>query len=173
MIKKAIDRIFWRFGGNGNKKPFPVNDKDIEAYNHIEKYFQETQKQQYEANELFAKMYIYTAMKIMENDKSTVYDKNHQKKIGNLLKYPLSQLIENLAQSLNDSEMYSLLEDAGHDFKHPALRKEGEPPECMEKLQTLLKEPKNANKLYGKAWTYEKVKDPIMDEINNLINLYK
>lgn len=174
MVTKAIQRIGWRFSKATEKdNTFTVNQNDIDALNSIAEYIEQTQKQQFEANELFAKMYVYTAMRIMENDKSTVYDNNHQKKIGNLLKYPLSQLIDNLAQSLNDSEMYSLLEDVGHDFKHPALRTTDEPPKCMEKLKELLTEPKNANRLNGNVWTYEKVKEPIMAEVNNLINLYR
>lgn len=173
MVTKALNRIFWRFGGNGNKNPFPVNQGDLDALQELSDYVEETQKQQYEQNELFAKLYIYLSQKIMETDKSTVFETNHRRKIGNLLKKPLSQIVNDLTDSLNDSEQYALLQDAGCDFKHPALRIEGETTKQTQKLNELLRTPKNALKLSRQVWNYEQVNEAIIAEVNHIINLSK
>ena len=169
MIREAIKRIGWRLS-NG---PFEVNRNDIEAFNDISVFVEKAQKKQFEHNELFAKMYIYTAMKIMENDNSTVFDANHRKKIGNLLALPLDQIIENLTDSLNDSEQYGVLKDAGLDLRHPALLKTSERADNMDKINEALKTPLNEERLFGKVWDFEAVKNGMIAEVNNMINLHR
>ena len=163
MIREAIKRIGWRLS-NG---PFEVNRNDIEAFNDISVFVDQAH------NELFAKMYIYTAMKIMENDNSTVFDANHRKKIGNLLALPLDQIIENLTDSLNDSEQYGVLKDAGLDLRHPALLKTSERSDNMDKINEALKTPLNEERLFGKVWDFEAVKNGMIAEVNNMINLHR
>ena len=171
--KQAINRIGWRFGGNGNKKPFPVNAEDIEAFNQFSEYYEQTQKQQFEANELFAKLYIFTSMRVMEKEGSTVFDNSARRRIGNILKKPLSQIIQELQQSLNDGEQYGLLETAGHDFKHPALRKGVENTNVLRSLNELLKTAENVSALTGDVWDYETVEQNMMAEINQQINIHR
>ena len=71
MVKEAINRIAWRFK-RGN---FTPNDKDINAINQIIDWYNDSQKTQFNANPLFAKLYIYVWMKIMDYDKTNVLDK--------------------------------------------------------------------------------------------------
>ena len=80
-------------------------------------------------------------------------------------------MVQDLTDSLNDSEQYNLLELAGSDLKHPVLRKEGEATKTMEKLNELLREPLNGLKLSREVWNYEEVNESIMAEVNNVINL--
>ena len=168
-VKKAIEKIAWRF----LKGNFTPNKNDQDAINDIIDYFNQTQNKQFEANELFAKMYIHTAMKIMESDGTTVFENSHRKKIGNLLSKPIDQIIENLQKSLNDSEQYGLLKDAGHDFRHPALRIEGETRETIKKLNELLKTHENIERLTGEVWDFDTVKTAIEVEVNQMINLHR
>ena len=197
MITNALNRLYWRFGGNDNKNPFPVNQSDLDALQEISNYIDESEKKQYEHNELFAKLYIYLSQKIMENDGSTVFETNHRRKIGNLLKKPLSHIIEDLKNSLNDSEMYFMLdkskikggvipEGMGHvhiDYIHEALSEEMSPENVLKTLNKWVKqkdkEQENIMELYkenpdavlGNVWDYETVQDAMIAEVNNVINL--
>lgn len=171
-IIKAIQRLGWRFSEATKKdNTFTVNQNDIDALTTIAGYVEQTQKQQYEANHLFAKLYTYMAMKIMDNDGSTVFENNHRRKIGNLLKKPLSQIMDDLTESLNDSERYGLLESIGVDLKHPALRKEAETTKTMKELNKALKTPENDSRLLGNVFSKEHVQEAMIAEINLLINL--
>jgi hypothetical protein len=172
-IKTAINRIFWRFGGNENKKPFPVNQEDVNAYNSIDEYIKQAEKQQCQQNENFAKLYTYLFMKILENDKSTVMDNLARKKIYSLLKKPLYQVIEDFKNSLNDSEQYEALEASGASLKHPLLINEQETADSVEKLKEFVKTPENKSKLLGEVWDFETVKECIEAEINQALNLFK
>ena len=171
-ITKAIQRLGWWFSEATKKdNTFTVNQNDIDALKAIDEFVEFGQKEQYNANHLFAKLYIYMAMKIMENDSSTVFENNHRRKIGNLLKKPLSQIIDDLTESLNDSERYSLLESIGVDLKHPALRKEAEATKTMKELNKALKTPENDTRLLGNVFSKEHVQEAMIAEINLLINL--
>lgn len=172
-ISKALNRIGWRFGGNDNKNPFPVNENDIEAFNVIADYVEEAQKKQYEANELFAKLYVHNFTKILERDGATVFENRARDLIGGILKMPLEQIIENLQKSLNESEHYGLFKDAGVSLKHPALRSEGETKQGMKKLNEMLKNDENLKKFKGNVWDYDTVSNAVVSEVNQMINLYK
>mgnify|MGYP003653475861 CR=1 FL=1 len=170
-IKNAINRLGWRFGGNGNKNPFPVNEADINAYNNISDYIEQAEKKQFEANHLFAKMYIFIFMRVLENEKSTVYNNTARRRIGNILSMPIEQLVENLAESLNDTEWYDWLQNKNLEVKHPALRSEAEIKDVQNKIKEnkieltrMIKEP---------VWDLETVMPAIMSEVNNMINLYR
>ncbi len=166
-LEKDIQRLTWRFSSG---KSFTPNQNDINAINSVVDFYNQSQEKQFENNGLFAKLYIYLSMKIMQNDGSTVFENNHRRKIGNLLKKPLSQIIEDLTQSLNDSEQYGILKEAGHDFKHPVLRQKGEAKSVMDKLNKTLLETKNMDRLTGKVWQTEDVEQAIISEVNFMIN---
>ncbi len=172
-IKTAVNRIYWRFGGNENKHPFPVNAEDVEAYTALKDYVKYTQEQQYQQNELFAKLYTYLFMKIMENDKTTILDTEARKKIYSLLKKPLFQVVEDFQASLNESEMYSLYDDLGIDLKHPLERSEEETIQYTNKLNEAVREPETMKRFTGKAWDFETVKDMVEAEVNQAINFFK
>lgn len=168
-IYKALSRLQWRFSQG---KEFKPNENDIESFNEILKYYSETQKQQFEANELFAKLYVYLFQKILENDKSTVFDNNARRKIGNLLERPLSQIIEGLKDSLNDSEQYCFFSDVEIELKHPALLSREEKQKSVDKAIERIKK-EGSKRILGQVWDYETVKDAVMPEVNQMINLYR
>ena len=167
VVSKALDRIFWRFGGKGNKNPFKVNQADVDAFNSLSDYVKETQKKIVQHNQLFSKLYVYMVMKIMEQKGSTVYDNIARKQIGNVLKMPLSQLIEMLTESMNESELYGRFEELGVIQKHPALRTDDENAHNTQVLE------KATADILDKPWSYEDVEPAIIAEINQMIELHK
>jgi|TARA_R110000803_G_scaffold54072_1_gene110640 hypothetical protein len=201
MINKAVQRLWWRFSEATKKGgTFTVNQTDLDALTQIAGYVEQDQKKQYEANELFAKMYVHTAMKIMEQDNTTVFDNNHRRKIGNLLKMPISQVIQNLVQSLNDSELYSIIDESkikdgtinsklsymsfealshvmyskGSTEKDIALKRiawDKQKLKESDNLERLFKE--NPDAFTGKTWTFDSVEPSIIAEVNQQINLNK
>lgn len=168
-IYKALSRIKWRFQQG---KEFKPNENDIMAFNEILKYYSETQKQQFEENELFAKLYLYLFQKIIENDKTTVFDNNARNKIANILKKPLSQIIEELKDSLNYSERYCFFEDVGVDLKkHPLLSTRAEKEKELDKIINQITA-EGLRRIKGDVWDYETVKEAVLSEVNQMINLY-
>lgn len=166
----ALSRLKWRFEQG---KEFKPNETDIEAFNEILKYYSDTQEKQFEANELFAKLYLYIFMRILENDKSTVFDNNARKKIGNILVRPLPQIIDELKDSLNRSEQYCFLNDLGIDLeKHPALSSREETQKEVDKIISQMKK-EGPSRIRGDVWDYETVKNAVIPEVNQMINLYR
>ncbi len=172
-IKKDIQRIGWRFSEavKRNDNSFKINQNDIDALNGIAEYIDKTQKQQFEANHLFAKLYIFCFMRVLEKEGSTVFNNSAKQRIGNILKKPIEQIIEELVVSLNDSEKYDWLENLGIEIKHPALRTEAETIENNKKINEALKE--NRNIITDPVWNYNDVKDCVISEVNQMINLFK
>lgn len=166
-IRKAINRIGWRFGDNENPKPFPVKKEDIEAYNEIVRFIKIQQSQQFEANQLFGKLYIFVYMRFLSKHQATVLDDRPRKELHSILHKPISQWIEEFKQQLNDNEMYSLLECVGVDLKHPVLVSD------EERTQNTSKAKKVAEKLLNEVWDTETVTECLTVEINNAINKYR
>lgn len=164
-IKKAINRIAWRFGANENKQPFPVNQNDIDAFNIISKTLKEHQEQQWRQNELFAKLYVYVYGRFIEKMGMTVMDTEPRKALNKILQLPLSHWIEEFKNKQNDSDLYAKFEKAGIDIKHPAFISEETRSENLEKAKTI-----NFNQ---EVWDYETTLQMLEIEINNAINLNK
>lgn len=173
-IKTALNRIYWRFGGNDNKNRFPVNEKDVEAYNSIKNYIAEKEKAQFVEQELFAKLFIYLYQKVIEQDQGNIFDTHCRRKIYNLLKKPMPQIISDFQQSLNDSEMYNLMEEVGIDIdKHPAFKTEDQKNEETEKLKDKIANPDNHKRLSGEVWDFESVEECLISEVNQALDLYQ
>lgn len=171
---QALNRIYWRFGGNNNANPFPVNENDIEAFNLLYDDYNRRQKEQFHDYTLFAKLFIYLYMKILLNDGSTIEDGFARRKIYNLLKKPLSQIIEDFQKSLNESGQYAFLNKiTGVEEKDHALQTEAEKAANLRKLEEMLKDPENRIKFFGDVWDYDKVQMLAEAEVNQAINYFK
>ena len=164
---KALNRIRWRFGAENDKPAFKLNQNDVNAINRLSEYVVETQKEIYNANKLFAKLYVYMVMKIMEQKCTTVYDNIARKQIGNILKMPLEQLIEMLTDSMNESELYDLIKDSGVVMKHPLTRTEEENEQNKGAIKNLSPE-----QIQEKPWKFDDVQRGIIAEINQMIELH-
>lgn len=173
MIRKHLQRLVWRFTDAGKKpsKSFTVNQNDIEALKGIDEYVERMEKNLFHSNELFAKLYIFMFMRVLENEKSTVYDNSARRRIGNLLSKPLEQVISDLVDSLNDSELYNWLENLGIEIKHPALRTEAETIDISNKLNNALKTPLKS--VLEPVWEYETVYPAVIAEVNSMIQIHQ
>lgn len=168
--EKAIQRLGWRFSEATKKNnSFTINQNDIDALVSLAEFVDKNQ-QKFQDNQSFAKLYIYTAMKIMENDGSTIFENNHRRKIGNLLKMPMDDIILNLKDSLNDSERYEMIKEAtGDDLRHPVLISKEKQYENIEKIKEALITDVNKKKLLGEIWNFEDVKTGIISEVNAML----
>lgn len=172
-ITKAIQRIGWRFKtGLQKDNTFSINENDVEALKVIDSYITQTQKQQYESNELFAKLYVFLFRQYLEKYRTTVYDNNVRKSIGEILEKPLPHLIDELRTSLNESELYTILKEAGSTMKHPALKTEQDTQADLKAISNIDTE-KLVAAAKNEAWGFETVNTAIMSEVNNMINLHR
>ena len=169
-VRKALNRIAWRFGGNGNKNPFPVNENDIEAFNAIAKSFKSYQEQQFQQNQLFAKLYIFVYMRFISKMGATVMDNEPRKAMHKILEKPIKYWIEQFKDEMNDSDLYTSLKELGIDAKHPAMISN---EELTQRNTNISNEKDNVLKAIKNVWDYETVKECLEIEINNVINLNK
>lgn len=186
-IRKAVQRLGWRFSEAVKKqdKSFKINQNDIRAIKEIDNYVSKSQAQQFVDQELFAKLYIYLYMKILENDKTTVLDTIPRKKIYNLLKKSIPDLIEEFKNSLNATEFYSLSEELklsrikklsdaeceSRNLKHGSYLVEDD-SEDLDKLDGILEDENKRAQFLGEVWDYETVAECIEAEVNQAINYH-
>lgn len=88
-IKKAIEHLAWKF--KNSWKPTP---KDIEAFNEVAEFTETQLTKQYNDNQLFAKLYITLYGELLKYYNSTVFDKEPQKAIHQILDTPIETLIK-------------------------------------------------------------------------------
>lgn len=177
-IRKAVQRMGWRFSEAAKKedRSFKINQQDLEALESIGEYVEQTQKQQYQDHELFAKLFIFTYKRLFEIEGGNILDNGmtaKRRKIYNLLSKPTHQLVEEFTQMLNESEQYALLDHVQGKISHPAELSEADKVRRGEKLKEALKTPENKSKLLGEVWEYEDVKQALEAEVNQAINLFK
>lgn len=168
-IKDAIQRFVWRFG----KGTFTPNQNDVEALNEVINYYNATEKQQYEANELFAKLYITMYGVYLKHYKSTVFDTRARGQMHKILDKPLIQIIEDFKDVLNNSEFYYLMNDSGIDLRGQTLKLSEQKEKEVQTIQEKIKDPENALKFTGDVWDIETVTENVIAEVNNAINLYR
>jgi len=198
-VIKAVQRLGWRFSkackGDGK---FYVNGNDIKALNFIAEYVQDQQKRQYIENELFAKLYIKVYQRMIEHFKSDVFDPVPRRELHRILENSLEGIIHEFTQALNDSEVYFMLNKAkvkngvipdGTAHAHlshlkTALEHSDLPPQKKVEKYLQYKKEKDENsrkwrQLYkenpdaclGDVWDYENVKECLIAEVNNAINI--
>jgi len=171
-IRKAVQRIGWRFAEAAKRqdRSFRLNDNDIQALEVIDSYVVKAQKQQFINQELFAKMYIFLFMKIMEADNSTVLETFARRKIYDVLDKSISQLVDDFTESLNSSEAYVFLEEIGAASNLNGNYNSVKENEIKNKLSESCKDPDNLNRLIGKVWDREFVAEMLEVEVNQAIN---
>ena len=157
---KALERIGWRFSQG---KAFKPNDNDINAYNELVDYYEKTSNEIYNANELFAKLYIYVYMRLLERRQATVMDKGTRKRMYDMITKPMPNIIQEFTQSLNASEFYSLCD--GLDIEARKHTSESKIKEDSKKLENV----KDKAALKGQIWDEATVSECLMQEVNQAI----
>ena len=169
---KAIQRLAWRFGkATENGNTFTINQNDVDAINGIAAYIERTQKEQFKQNELFAKLYIKVYAKMIAHYKTDVFDINVRRRMNDMLSTPMEIIMQDFTEQLNDSERYVQFNNLGIDLKHPALRTNQEAGEYNEKIISLLKTSNLEDVILKDVWSFEDVKECLINEVNNAINL--
>lgn len=172
-IEEALNRLYWRFGGNGNKYPFPVNQNDVDAFNVIKNFVVDKQEKQLKNNELFAKMYIQRYQAELKENQTTIYDISLRKEMHKFLEKSLNQVIEEFTASLNESEQYKFIEEAGVELKHPIIMTETETEIRNKKLAEAINNPEAKKRFLGQVWDYKTVANCLNAEVNQAINKFK
>jgi len=103
-LKKAIDRLSWRFGKC--KVINPVQE-DLDAYNTMLDYIQDSNKEQLSKNLLFAKLYIAVYKRTIEHYNTNILDPIPQKELHKFLDKPIEWHYENFCEFLNQEEWIS------------------------------------------------------------------
>ena len=88
-IHKAIRHFEWKLSNNKN-----TTKTDGEAYNTMVEFVEQKHKQQYNENQLFAKLYITFFGEMLKYYNATVFDKEPQKAIHQILNTPIEVLID-------------------------------------------------------------------------------
>lgn len=173
-IVKAVKRLAWRFEKAVEKdNTFVINQNDIEALNGIAAYVEETQKRQFQNNELFAKLFILAYAKMIEHYKTDVFDDIPRKAMYKLLDRPIEKIIEDFTQRLNDSGKYAFIESVQGQIKHPATLSEAKRSLSTQQMKNALKNAENVDLLIEDVWKVEDVKEFLTIEVNNALNILK
>ena len=98
-IKKALEHFEWKLS---NK--WQPTEKDIEAYNEIVEFTEKQLKQQYNDNQLFAKLYISFYGELIKYYDTTVFDNVPQKALHKILDTPIENLIQKFLDKVNLQE---------------------------------------------------------------------
>lgn len=98
-IKKALEHFEWKLS---NK--WQPTEKDIEAYNEIVEFTETKLKQQYNDNQLFAKLYISFYGELIKYYDTTVFDNVPQKALHKILDTPMENLIQKFLDKVNLQE---------------------------------------------------------------------
>jgi len=168
-IKKAINRITWRIGGNGWK----ANQNDADAINFIIDFVNVKHKEQINNHQLFAKLYIYVYGQFLSLYDATVFDDIPQKELHRILDKPLEQIIEDFTRQLNNSDKYSFYKELGLSKKHPLTMTDQEKKSDMKILEAVKNDKEKLESFITEIWDYEAVKENLEFQINNAINKYR
>jgi len=104
ILKKAINRLAWRFNGGG----FKPNEQDIKAINDVITWINNQKEESIKNNRLFTKLYIYHLNKVLNDYDATIFDEIPQKELSALLAKPLSAFYLAFKQSFDDKTRESI-----------------------------------------------------------------
>jgi len=114
-INKAIKHFEWKL-----TKHWKPTDKDLEAYNEIVEFTEAKLKQQYNDNQLFAKLYISFYGELIKYYDTTVFDNTPQKALHKILDTPIENLIQKFLDKVNLQEQ-TLQHRKTNGIKHPRI----------------------------------------------------
>ena len=112
-IKKAIEHFEWKF--TNKWKP---TQADLDAYNTILKFVEDKHEQQYNDNQLFAKLYITFYGELIKYYNATVFDKEPQKALHQILDTSIQTIIQKFLDKANLQEQ-TIKHSTKNGFKHP------------------------------------------------------
>ena len=166
---RALDNLKWRIeNALKTKKPIRVTEKVIQDYNNIEAFVKRAESGLFEANYLFAKLFVWTYMRELEASKATILDNIVRDRLYTVLRMPYEQLVEQFTKSLNESGLYALMEDVGVSAKCPGLQTKDEIKEDTEKI---LSHENGKAYLMGEVWEKDEVETCLKREIIQAVDV--
>lgn len=173
-VVQSVKRLGWRFTEAVKKNnTFRINQTDVDAINNIAKYVEQTQAQQFQENELFAKLYILVYAKMIEHYNTDILDDRPRKAMGQLLTKSLEETIEDFRERLNDSCKYEFIRSILGEIKHPVTLSDEKRDSNTRKIKKALKSKENQSKITGEVWDFETVQTNLIAEVNNILNIHR
>lgn len=173
-IKKAIDRLIWRFTSG---KQFTPNEDDVAHLNRVLQWINDAKDEKIKENQGFAKLYITVFVWQLEKYQATPMNDFVQKDIHRMLDKPLDYFIKRATEKINEIEsnnfLKELAKEAGVEVKHPALTSDEEKEKQMEALQKLLEVEGNKERFLSVAWKPEDVEHNLMAMVGEALINYK
>ncbi|TNJ44520.1 hypothetical protein KFZ70_00630 [Tamlana fucoidanivorans] len=168
-IINAINRIKFRV----NNKHWKANETDKQAINTIIEFVNQKHKNQINANELLAKLYIHHYSYLNRKYRSNIYDELPIKELHKLLEMPLAVHIQKFTDELNSLEVENLFIKNGISTKeHPATKAKCQKEKETDKLMQSIIREENKDALFLNTWDVSLVKDLLISQINSFLNTY-
>jgi hypothetical protein len=156
-INEAIKHFEWKLANSW--KPTKT---DIDAYNKILEFVDQKNKEQFNDNQLFAKLYIKYSTELLRFYKTSVFAKLTHKEINRVLSDDINNLIVEYTKVANEQEIYLRMRKNGFTDKHPALKTKEE-----KEKEVLTKE------MLEDIITFEEAENNLVKRINLTLNTYK
>lgn len=161
-INKAINRLQWRL-----KNGWKANQNDVDAINFIIDFANIQQTENFESNELFAKLYIFAYKDYLKKFKGTVFDEVPKKELHKFIDKSLETHIIEFKDFLNLSEQYERLNEFESIKTYPKHLKNNSVSFSKNESKEVLEIINN------EVWDYETVRDNLTTQINNVIVAYR
>lgn len=103
-LNKAINRLSWRFSKCDNINPV---QEDIDSFNTILEYIEESKKEVLSQNLLFAKLYMAVLKRSMQHYDADILNNTPQKELHKFLEKPIEWHYQNFTDYLNQESCIS------------------------------------------------------------------
>lgn len=131
-IKKAIEHFEWKL--DPKNKQWKATPNDIEAYNKIVEFTEEKLNQQFNDNQLFAKIFVSFYGELLKYYEATMFDDIPEKSINKILDTPFETLVDKFIEKHYDVELALQIPKKDR-YKHPLeLKRLGYDIKNVEKL---------------------------------------
>ncbi len=126
--KKALDHFAYKL-----KNVWQMSKDDKEAFNILSKFVSDKNKQEFNDNQAFGKLYISFYGELLKFYNCTVFDSEPEKAINRIIDTPIEQIIEKFLKKATDQETFIKM-IKNDDFDWSML----EPPMTTEEATTNL-----------------------------------
>jgi len=158
-VNKAIQHFEWKL-----INVWDASQKDIDAYNVLDKFTKDKQKEQYNDNQLLGKIFITFYGELIKYYQGSLFDKEPLKALNKILDTPMETIIQKFTDKVNEQEVYLKMKNAGISDKHPMLKTDKDKESEKGKFSLDMLEPEI---------TTEQAEELLTSLINNALNNFK
>ena len=116
-IKKAVEHFEWKL--DPKNKQWKATPNDIEAYNEIISFTEHKLKEQFNDNQLFAKIFVSFYGELLRYYENTIFDVEPSKVLYQILDTPFDRLVDKFIEKHYDIELALQIPKKDR-YKHPA-----------------------------------------------------